>query len=197
MTGGIGSGKSTVAAMLESKGAALVDADVVARRVMAPGGAAHREVARRFPAVVSADEIVDRAALAAVVFADPAARADLEALTHPAIREQMTTEIAALLATSEVVVAVVPLLVEAPAPRPVLQAVVVVDCPPEVALARAVARGMTVGDATARMVVQASRAQRLALADFVVDNGGDRDRLSTEVDRCWEWARRRAGAAPS
>jgi len=181
--------------MLAARGAAVVDADVAARQVLAPGGPAYDGVARRFPSVVqSPGAAVDRSALAAIVFADPAARRDLEALTHPAIRELMAAQTEAS-ASSEVVVAVIPLLVEAPGRRPELDAVVVVDCPPEVALARVVARGMPAGQARARMAAQASREERLARADHVVDNGGALDRLTAEVDRCWEWARRRAAAA--
>ncbi|MGH9154770.1 MAG: dephospho-CoA kinase [Acidimicrobiales bacterium] len=183
--------------MLAGLGAALVDADVAARRVTAPGGSAHAAVVRRFPAVVGVDGIIDRAALAAIVFADPAARADLEALTHPWIRDEMATGIAAAATTAEVVVAVVPLLVEAPDARPRFQAVVVVDCPAEVALARVVRRGLSVDDATARIAAQVPRQVRLARADYVVDNGGPRAHLPAEVDRCWAWARRRAAAASS
>ena len=180
--------------MLAGRGAVVVDADVEARRAQAPGGAAHRAVVERFPSVVGPGGAIDRAALAAVVFADPAARADLEALTHPAVRAQMADLVAAA-AGAEVVVAVIPLLVEAPGPRPALHAVAVVDCPPEVALARLAARGMDPADARARMAAQAGRRQRLAAADHVVDNGGDLDRLAAEVDGCWAWIRGRVAAA--
>lgn len=181
--------------MLAERGAAVVDADVVARTVMAPGGAAHAAVAGRFPQAVGPAGVIDRAALAAIVFSDAAARADLEALTHPVIRDEMAAEIAAVTATVGVIVVVVPLLVEAPAPRPVLHAVVVVDCPPEVALGRLVGRGMSAVDARARMATQATREARLARADHVVDNGGELERLPAEVDRCWAWMGHRAAAA--
>ncbi|MGH9164455.1 MAG: dephospho-CoA kinase [Acidimicrobiales bacterium] len=187
LTGGIGSGKSTVATLLAARGAVISDADVAARVVMAPGGAAYDGVAARFPAVVTPDGGVDRAALAAVVFADPAARADLEALVHPAIRAVMAAEVADQEGTDHVVVVVVPLLVETGGPWPGSAATIVVDCPPDVAARRLVAKGMTPLQVAGRMAAQADRRSRLALADHVVDNGGDLVRLAAGVEQCWAW----------
>ena len=189
LTGGIGSGKSTVAAMLARRGAAVIDADAAARAVVEPGGPAYGPVVERFgPDVVGPDGRIDRRRLAAVVFADPGARADLEAVVHPAVRAWVAERVAAESETRRVVVVEIPLLVESPASGAGLVGVVVVDCPEDVAVARLVEqRGMAEGDARARIAAQATRAERLARADFVVDNSGTRDELVAEVDRCWEW----------
>lgn len=184
-----------MARLLAARGAAVVDADEIARRLLRPGGASLAAVVARFPGAVGAGGVLDRAALAAIVFADPAERRDLEALTHPAIREEMVAEIARVPATTPVVVAVIPLLVESPGPRPEIDAVAVVDCPEEVAMARLAARGMSAGDARARMAAQVGRDVRRAHADHVIDNAGDPDQLQVEVDRCWAWATGLAGAA--
>ena len=189
LTGGIGCGKSRVADVLAQRGAVIVDADVVARQVMAPRGSAYAPVAHRFPETVGTDGVVDRRALAATVFADASARADLEALTHPAIRATMAAEILAR-AADGVVVAVIPLLVESGQPPVRLAAVIVVDCPPELALTRLEQRGLTTAEAQARMAAQSDRATRLAAADWVIDNSGSLDQLTSEVDRCWEWLER-------
>ncbi len=197
LTGGIGSGKSTVAARLASRGAAVVDADAVARQVVEPGGPAYQAVVDRFgPGIVGSDGTIDRRRLAAVVFADPAERVALEAIVHPAVRAGVARRVAAEAGTgTRVVVVEIPLLTESPAARAGLQAIVVVDCPEEVAVARLVAeRGMTVEEARARVAAQASRADRLAIADFVVDNAGDRAGLDAEVARCWRWLEELAGA---
>lgn len=189
LTGGIGSGKSTVAALLAARGARVVDADEVARRVVEPGGPAHAGVVARFgPAVVGPGGGIDRAALAAVVFTDPAARADLEALVHPAVRAGVAARVAALAAAgAPVVVVEIPLLVESSSPY-ALDGVVVVDCPEDEAVRRLVAgRGMGEADARARVAAQATRAERRARAGFVVDNSGDRAGLEAEVERCWAW----------
>lgn len=182
LTGGIGSGKSTVAAMLAERGAAVVDADDVAHEVIEPGAPAHRAVVERFgSAVVGCDGRVDRGALAGVVFADDAARADLEAIVHPAVSRAMGDRIAEAGKTHEVVVAVVPLLVEAG--WDLGDVVLVVDCPEDVALRRLVdQRGMDPADARRRLAAQASREQRLARADYVIHNDGTVDDLRHQVD---------------
>ncbi|HVM02682.1 MAG TPA: dephospho-CoA kinase, partial [Acidimicrobiales bacterium] len=193
LTGGIGSGKSTVAALLARRGAVTIDVDVLARAAVEPDGPAYREVVERFGAgVVAADGRLDRARLASLVFADPAARRDLEAIVHPAVRAGVARRVAELAAGGDgdavVVVVEIPLLAESPASRAGLGAVIVVDCPEEVAVARLVAaRGMSEADARARIAAQASREERLALAGFVVDNSGSPDDLAAEVDRCWAW----------
>ena len=192
LTGGIGSGKSTVAALLAERGAATVDADALARAAVEPDGPAYPAVVERFgPGVVGEGGRLDRAALAAVVFADPAARRDLEAIVHPAVRAGVASRVAALAASGgagRVVVVEIPLLVESPASRAGLASVIVVDCPEDVAVARLVAqRGMPEADARARVAAQTSREERLALAGFVVDNSGTIEDLRAGVDRCWAW----------
>lgn len=196
LTGGIGSGKSTVAGLLAARGAQIVDADALSRASMAPGGAAYDAVVARFGAgIVNGDGTIDRSALAKVVFTDPAARADLEAIVHPVVRAGVAAAVAAGAGTDRVVVVEIPLLAESPAARAGLQAIIVVDCPEDVAVARLVAgRGMTEADARARVAAQASRAERVAIAGFVLDNGGDRGRLEAEVARCWGWLEGLAGA---
>src|SRR5947208_2284901 len=161
LTGGIGSGKSTVSSLLEARGAVVVDADRIAREVVAPGGPAYQSVVDRFgPGVVSADGAIDRPALAAVVFADASARADLEAITHPVVGATMAERLTAQAGSDNVVVLDVPLLVEGGRRRDQggggaggsggqrslphgVAAIVVVDTPPEIAVERLVRdRGM-------------------------------------------------------
>ena len=199
LTGGIGSGKSTVSAMLAGRGAVVVDADAVAREVQAPGGAAYDAMVARFgKEILRPDGTLDRPALAAIVFADRAALADLNAITWPAIGAGIAARLAALAETDEVVVLDVALLLESKSLRPDLAGVVVVDTPVDVTVERLVGqRGMTEDDVRARIAAQLSRDERVARADFVVDNSGDRARLEAEVDRCWDWVqglRRRGGA---
>jgi dephospho-CoA kinase len=183
LTGGIGSGKSTVARMLRERGAVVIDADAVARDVVEPGGPAYPAVVARFgPGVVRADGSIDRAALADVVFSDPAARADLNAAVHPAVGAEIARQVAAA-PPGSVVVVEVPLLVEAGWRADV---VVVVDCPEDVAVRRLVAeRKMDEADARRRAAAQASRAERLAAADHVVPNEGSLADLEAAVDRLW------------
>lgn len=189
LTGGIGSGKSTVAALLAERGAVIIDADQIAREVVAPGRPAYDAVVQRFgPGVVADDGAIDRHALASIVFADAAALAELNALTHPAIAEVVRERLATHAGTGAVVVLDVPLLAETEGARASSDAMVVVDCPEDVALRRLVEhRAMSEADVRARMAAQAGRDDRLALADFVIDNSGDRDQLATEVERCWRW----------
>jgi dephospho-CoA kinase len=181
LTGGIGSGKSTVSSMLAARGATVIDADAVHRENMAPGGRVHDAVLARFGTV-------DRPALASIVFADPDALADLNALTHPAVGEVIAERLAVLADTDGVVVLDVPLLVESPTLGHTVTKVIVVDAPEDVAVERLVEqRGMDEADARARIAAQATRADRLARADFVIDNAGTREDLEAEVDRCWAW----------
>lgn len=191
LTGGIGSGKSTVARLLAERGAVIVDADVVAREVVAPGRPAHQAVVDRFgPAVVAADGALDRRALADVVFGDAEAREDLNGIVHPAVHAAMLDRVAAAGAADPdaVVVLDVPLLAEVGRDRYPLAGVLVVDAPVDAAVARLVAgRGFTEQDARARVAAQASRDERRAIADVVLDNSGDLDHLRAEVDRAWDW----------
>ncbi len=189
LTGGIGSGKSTVAASLAARGAVIVDADQLARDSMAPGGGAYEAVLTWFGhELAGPDGVIDRARLAEIVFADPAARADLEAIVHPYVRAGVAARVASEAGTDNVVVVDVPLLAESPAARAGLEAIIVVDCPEDVAVARLVdARGMTEAEARARVAVQATRAARRDIADLVLDNGGGRDELERQVERLWQW----------
>ena len=185
LTGGIGAGKSTVADLLAARGAAVVDADRIARAVVEPGGAAYQAVVERFgPGVLDEDRRLDRAALAGIVFRDRDALAALEGITHPAIQAEMARQVASH-AAAPVVVMDIPLL---KARREPMAGIVVVDVAEEVAVRRLVdQRGFEEGDARRRIAAQISRDERRAIADIVVDNGGDRAALDAEIDRVWAW----------
>jgi dephospho-CoA kinase len=195
LTGGIGSGKSTVASLLARRGAVVVDADLIARKVVEPGGSAYAPLVERFgPAVLGPDGRLDRAALAAVVFSDPEALATLEAITHPAIQAEMGRRVAAHDGRDDVVIMDIPLLKDRRRP---MAGVVVVDVPEDVAVRRLIEqRGFDEGDARRRIAAQISREQRRSLADVVVDNSGDLTKLAGEIDRVWTWIEGlRAGGA--
>jgi dephospho-CoA kinase len=186
LTGGIGAGKSTVSRLLAQRGAVILDADVYAREVVEPGGPAYRGVVDRFgPGVVLPDGRLDRPALAAIVFGDAGALADLNAIVHPAVGAVIAERLAEEADTDDVVILDVPLLVESG--RSNTAAVIVVDCPPEEALRRAVARGLPEEDVRRRMANQVSRDERLAKADFVVDNSGPEAALPAQIDKAWAW----------
>jgi dephospho-CoA kinase len=188
LTGGIGAGKSAVADLLAGHGAVLIDADRIAREVVEPGGPAYQPLIDRFgPTIVDAEAKIDRPALAAVVFSDPEALADLNAITHPAIGAEMARRKDAAADTDALVVLDIPLLKVEHRETMSLDAVVVVDDPVETALDRLVEiRGMTRADAQARMAAQVSRDERLSGADFVVDNSKDLEHLGNEVERVWQ-----------
>jgi dephospho-CoA kinase len=192
LTGGMGSGKSTVSAGLAAHGAVIIDADAITRELQEAGRPVFDAIVERFgPGIVGPDGELDRAALADVVFADADERAALEAIVHPAVGEEIGRRILGAGADA-VVVLDVPLLVEKG--RDDLAGLVVVDVDPEVAVDRLVRfRGVREGDARARLATQASREERLARADFVIDNSGDVDELAKQVDACWAWLRDRAG----
>ena len=185
LTGGIGSGKSTVSALLAERGAVIVDADQVARDVQQPGSPVLAAMAERFgPQVIAADGSLDRAAVAALVFTDPDALKDLNKIVHPAVGAEMNRRVLAELATDRVVVMDIPLLAENP--REGLQAVIVVDVDPEVQVRRLIeGRGFDEADARARIAKQATREQRLAMATHVIDNSGTLADLAPQVDRLW------------
>jgi dephospho-CoA kinase len=189
LTGGIGSGKSAVADLLVARGAVLIDADQLARDVVTPGGPAYQPLIDRFgPGIVAADGTIDRPALAAVAFADDAARTDLNAITHPAIGTAMTEARTAQEETDNIVLLAIPLLTAKHRESAKLDKVVVVDCPTDVALDRLLSqRHMDRTDAEARIRAQITREERLKEADYVVDNSGDRAALNAEVDRLWDW----------
>jgi dephospho-CoA kinase len=191
LTGGIGSGKSTVSAMLAARGAVIVDADLVAAEVREPGGAAYEALVERFGSgILLSDGRIDRDALGAIVFKDDEARRDLNAITHPAVGKVMLERVAAHVAEGrEIVVLDIPLLAEGGGKdRWPVAGIVVVDVPEEVQIERLVReRGMDGDDVLARIRAQASRSARLGIADFVIDNSGSLADLEHEVDRCWHW----------
>jgi dephospho-CoA kinase len=184
LTGGIGSGKSTVSALLAERGARVVDADRLAREVVAPGTPGLAAVAEAFgPDVLAADGGLDRPALAAVVFADPDARARLDGIVHPLVRAR-AVELVGEMPPGAVVVQDIPLLVET-GQAGSFDLVLVVQADPEVRVARLVARGLTGSDARARIAAQATDEQRAAVADVVLDNSGTLDDLAAQVERFW------------
>jgi dephospho-CoA kinase len=184
LTGGIGSGKSTVSALLAERGAVIVDADRIAREVVERGTPGLAAVVAAFgDGVVGPDGALDRPALAAVVFADPESRARLDGIVHPLVRAR-ATELAAAAPADAVVVHDIPLLVETgQAGR--YELVLVVRADPEVRVARLEQRGLTEADARARIAAQATDEQRAAVADVVLDNSGTRAELAAQVDRFW------------
>jgi dephospho-CoA kinase len=187
LTGGIGSGKSTVAALLVERGAVLIDADAIVREVQEPGTPVFEAMVERFgPGIVAADGSLDRTAVAAIVFADREQLEALNGIVHPAVSDEMTRRREALAATDATVLLDIPLLVESKYSG--LAGVIVVDVDPELAVERLVRhRGFSEEDARARIGRQASRDERLAVADFVIDNSGDIEALEARVDECWKW----------
>jgi dephospho-CoA kinase len=186
LTGGIGSGKSTVARRLAALGALVIDSDVLAREVVEPGTPGLAAIREAFgPGVIKRDGSLDRPALGRIVFADRGRLDELNAIVHPLVRERAAA-IMHEARPSAVVVQDVPLLVESDYAGS-FDLVVVVDAPDEERIARLAAeRGMTAEDVRARMGAQASREERLAAADVVLDNSGSREQLMTQVDRLWE-----------
>ncbi len=181
LTGGVASGKSTVAALLEELDAVVIDADQLAREVVEPGTPGLAAVVDAFgPDVLAADGSLDRPALGAVVFADEVARRRLERILHPLIRGR-AAEMEAAAPPGALVVHDIPLLVET-GQGDAFDAVLVVDVPVETQVDRMVTqRGWTREDAEARVAAQASREQRLAAATYVIDNTGTRDDLRERV----------------
>jgi dephospho-CoA kinase len=183
LTGGIGAGKSTVAAQLAGLGALVIDADALAREVVQPGTEGLAAVVDAFGTqMLAPDGSLDRAALAAQVFTDPAELDRLNAIVHPLVAQRS----AALVAAAEqdaVVVHDIPLLVETG--RAGYDLVVVVDAPDDVRLQRLVERGLPEDEARRRMAAQATREERLAVADVVIDNCGDREDLHEQVLELW------------
>ena len=189
LTGGIGSGKSAVAEGLVERGAVLIDADQVARDVVAPGGPAYQPLIDRFGReILAPDGTIDRKALAAVAFASEESRLALNAITHPAIGIAMIEARDALADTDDIVVLAIPLLTAVHRETVKLHKVVVVDCPTDIALERLLSqRGFDRADAEARIRSQVSREERVKEADYVLDNSGDRSALREEVAKLWDW----------
>ena len=196
LTGGIGSGKSTVARMLEERGAVVLDADAFAREAVEPGTPGYRAVVDRFgAAVVGPAGALDREALARVVFADPRARADLEAIVHPEVRRRFAERAEPYRGTDRVVVYMAPLLVETGATG-AFDVLVVVSATVGAQVERLVReRGMSEEDARARIAAQAPLEDKAAVADVIVDNDGPLEELEPQVDRLWEDLRSRAASS--
>jgi dephospho-CoA kinase len=187
LTGGIGSGKSTVSAMLVARGAEVIDADVITREVQQPGTTVVEAIAARFgKEVVDDDGALRRADLAEIVFAQPDALRDLNAIVHPAVGAEINRRVRELASTDSIVVLDIPLLTENP--RGELQGKIVVDVPVDVQVERLVRyRGFTEADARARIARQSSRDERLKGADFVIDNSGAVEDLDRQIDKLWDW----------
>lgn len=184
LTGGIASGKSTVADELAARGAVVIDADVLAREVVEPGTPGLAAIRERFGDEVVTDGRLDRSRLGKLVFADPDARRDLERIIHPAVRRR-AAQLERQAAAGSTVVHVIPLLVETDQAGD-FDVVVVVDVDHATQLARLQGRnGYTEAEAEARIAAQARRDVRLAAADVVVDNSGTLDQLQTQIDRVW------------
>ena len=181
LTGGIGSGKSTVADCFAAHGVPVIDTDAIARQLTVPGSAALKAIRAAFgKTVMQADGTLDRAGLRRLVFADAAARHQLEAILHPRIRQEVEQALATLAAPYAIIV--IPLLVETGGYRDLLNRVLVVDCPEELQIARVMARnGLTYGDVHAILAAQAGRAERLSAADDVIINAATPAALAAEV----------------
>jgi dephospho-CoA kinase len=200
LTGGIGSGKSEVSRRLAAHGALVIDADQAARAVVEPGTPGLGRVLESFgPGVLRADGALDRAKVGEIVFGDEQARDRLNAIVHPLVREWMWAQEEVLIRSAGndvVVVHDVPLLAEGGEERTAeFDLIIVVDIPPDLQVVRlAETRGMTTEQARARMAAQASREQRLAIADIVIDNSGTLANLDQRVAQVWEDLRTRAHA---
>lgn len=187
LTGGIATGKSTVAKMFAERGAAIVDADRIARALQEPGQPCHRQIVDAFgPEILDRAGRIDRRRLAARVFADPAARQRLEAIMHPAIRQACESEIRAAEASGRTVCIVDAALILETGRRDRFHRIVVVSAPEEVQVDRLVrARGLTAAEARQRLASQWTTAAKAAMADFVIDNGGDLARTAQQVARVY------------
>lgn len=192
LTGGIGSGKSAVAALLAGHGAVIIDADLLAREAVAPGSPGLAAVVEQFgPGMLTADGSLDRPALGEIVFADPEARTHLNAIVHPEVRRLAAVAEQAA-APDAVVVHVIPLLVET-GQQDRFDLLVVVDVDPETQLRRVLERdGLDEDQVRARLAAQATRDERLAAADVVIDNSGSLAELDAKVAELWRRLRRSA-----
>lgn len=192
LTGGIGVGKSTVAGMFADRGATIIDVDGLGREVIGADGSAVDAVVARFGEQVrAADGSIDRAALAPIVFGDPAALADLNAISHPAIDRLLDERLATIAddRPDAVVVLDMAVLTESTLGRNIVHAygeVIVVEAPADVRMARLIERGHTRSDAEARMASQTSDRERRAIADHLITNDADLASLRTQVHRVWD-----------
>ena len=196
LTGGIGAGKSTVAGLLATRGAVVIDADAIAREVVEPGMPALDKLVERFgPEILQADGSLDRSALAAVAFVDDETRKELEAITHPAIGELFLQRVADA-PPDAVVIHDVPLLVESKRGFE-YAAVIVVEAPLETRLDRLESRGVPRDDARRRIGLQATDEDRRKVATWVVDNAGDLGELEKQIAEIWTDLERRAAEPPA
>ena len=187
LTGGIGSGKSEVARRLTERGAEIIDADLIVRELQQPGAEIYEKMIELFGSeVVAADQSLDRTAIAKKVFTDESLLKTLNQLVHPVVKRVMNERVESFRDTEKVVILDIPLLVENP--REGLDGVLVVDLDAEIAVKRLVEqRNMSAEDARARIAKQATREQRLAIANHVIDNSGDRNALSQKIEIAWSW----------
>ena len=195
LTGGIGSGKSTVADLLVERGAVLIDADRIVRDLQAPGGSVFAAMVERWgDGIVADDGTLDRAAVAEIVFNDGDELKALNDIVHPAVGEEIKAEREAVEGTDAIVVFDIPLLVRADGTSDKeryanLAGIIVVDVDADLAVARLVAfRGFDEDDARSRIANQATREARRAVADVVIDNSGSLDDLEPQIDAAWDWA---------
>lgn len=204
ITGGIGSGKTTVAKLLVLKGATLIDADQIVRDLQKPGQSVYKSIVERFGSdVVTDNQELDRQKIADIVFSNPEQLEALNAIVHPAVGEEMGALRRKFAATNAIVLIDIPLLVTpegelARKEYKALQGKIVVDCEIETAISRLVTfRGFNEQDATARISKQSTRKQRLEFADYVIDNNGEEENLIDQIDACWVWMQSLAKEIPS
>jgi dephospho-CoA kinase len=186
LTGAIGSGKSSVSALFARKGAVIIDGDGIAKQLQQKGSATLQKMVDEFGDILLESGELDRAKVAQLVFGDVEMLKRLNAIMHPAIGEEILRQIEVNMATENIVVLDMPLLVENP--REGMSGLVVVDVDPEVAISRLVQyRNMNEDDARRRMASQASREDRLKVADRVIDNSGSPEALGAQVEDVWDW----------
>jgi dephospho-CoA kinase len=188
LTGGIGSGKSSVSDRLMALGAVVIDSDLLVRGLQEPGQPVFEAMVARWGSrIVAADGTLDRPAVAQIVFGDKAELEAINEIVHPAVRRATRDRIEAEVSGDKVVILDIPLLAETKNTHGA-PAVIVVDCPVDIAIERLVEhRGFERDDAEARVATQASRDERIVFATFVVDNSGTEELLDAEVARCWTW----------
>lgn len=204
ITGGIGSGKTTVAKLLVLKGATLIDADQIVRDLQKPGQSVYKSIVERFGSdVVTDNQELDRQKIADIVFSNPEQLEALNAIVHPAVGEEIGALRRKFAATNAIVLIDIPLLVTpegelARKEYKALEGKIVVDCEIETAISRLVTfRGFNEQDATARISKQSTRKQRLEFADYVIDNNGEEENLIDQIDACWVWMQSLAKEIPS
>lgn len=184
LTGGIGAGKSLVAQFFSELGARVIDADQLARIVIERGTAGFDDVIARFGEEITTNGDIDRKALADIIFSDSIAKADLEAIVHPRVR-QLFLDVVADLAPDEILIYEIPLLVETGATKNFDQ-IITVEAELEIRKARLLKRGMFISEIQSRLSAQACPAEREAIATYLIENSGDQDQLLRKVEKLWE-----------